>query len=363
VSDAAQKVPEPRKGMPSPKLNRADFGARYLSRFNDPAFDEMRGALAKIADIAFEAYEAGRKSPVTRKAGPGYADPTYDLAIDWMEARAMVEAAQARFEAPDGPLRALIINGSSRSEHTCPGEMSKSYRMAELAEETLKAAGIETTILDLSRLASEFGREIHPCKACFSTSAALCHWPCSCYPNYSLGQVNDWMNDIYPLWVEAHGVFVITPVNWYQVSSPMKLMMDRMVCADGGNPDPTLTHGKDAKKAKEEELKGWAYPRHLQGRIFSVVAHGDVEGAENVRRSVSDWLKFMKFTSAGPDAEIDRYIGYWEPYATSHDAFDRDRAMQAEVRIAAEQLARAITARRAGDLATTYEGLESPRQK
>jgi hypothetical protein len=37
--------------------------------------------------------------------------------------------------------------------------------------------------------------------------------------------------------------------------------------------------------------------------------------------------------------------------------------MQAEVRIAADQLARAITARRAGDLATTYEGLESPRQK
>jgi hypothetical protein len=29
--------------------------------------------------------------------------------------------------------------------------------------------------------------------------AALCHWPCSCYPNYSLGQVDDWMNDIYPM--------------------------------------------------------------------------------------------------------------------------------------------------------------------
>jgi hypothetical protein len=25
----------------------------------------------------------------------------------------------------------------------------------------------------------------------FSTSAALCHWPCSCYPNHSLGQVQD----------------------------------------------------------------------------------------------------------------------------------------------------------------------------
>lgn len=356
-------TPDPRKGMPSPQLDRQEFTTRFLSRFADPAFGALSAELEKIADVAWDAYDDGRKSPVTRKAGPGYADPDYDLSVDWINAKAMIDEARTRFEDPNGPLRVLLINGSSRSEHTCPGEMSKSYRLVQLAEARLNAAGVETKILDLSRLASEFGRDIHPCKACFSTAAALCHFPCSCYPNYSLGQVHDWMNDIYPMWMEAHGVFIVTPVNWYQVSSPMKLMMDRLVCADGGNPDPTLTHGKDAKKAKEEELKGWDYPRHLQGRIFSVVVHGDVEGAENVRRSVSDWLKFMKFTPAGPDAEIDRYIGYWEPYATSHDALDKDRDIQAEVEIAAEQLGRALKARRAGELVTTYEGLESPRQK
>ncbi|KQW82268.1 flavodoxin family protein [Brevundimonas sp. Root1279] len=356
-------TPEPRKGMPSPELNREDFTARFLSRFADPAFEAEKTALERIAGIAWDGYSEGRKSPVTRKAGAGYADPAYDLSIDWINAHEALKAAQARHEDPAGPLRALVVNGSSRSEHTCPGEMSKSFRLATIAEQTLQAAGVETTVLDLSRLASEFGRTIHPCKACFSTAAPLCHWPCSCYPNYSLGQVDDWMNDIYPLWVEAHGVFLVTPVNWYQVSSPMKLMMDRMVCADGGNPDPTLTHGKDAKKAKEEELKGWDYPRHLEGRIFSVVVHGDVEGAENVRRSISDWLKFMKLTPAGPDAELDRYIGYWEPYATSHDALDKDTDIQAEVTIAAEQLARSLKARREGRLVTTYEGLESPRQK
>lgn len=362
MTDAAQ-TPAPRKGMPSPELNQADFTARYLSRFQDPAFDPLRAALDKIAAVAWDGYIDGRKSPVTRKAGAGYADPDHDLAIDWINAHAAVEAARARQADPAGPLRVLLINGSSRSEHTCPGEMSKSWRLTMIAEAALKAAGIETTVLDLSRLASEFGRDIHPCKACFSTAAALCHWPCSCYPNYSLGQVHDWMNDIYPMWVEAHGVFIVTPVNWYQVSSPMKLMMDRMVCADGGNPDPTLTHGKDAEKAKEVELAGWDYPRHLEGRIFSVVVHGDVEGAENVRRSISDWLKFMKLTPAGPDAEIDRYIGYWEPYATSHEALDKDTDIQAEVRIAAEELARALKARREGRLITTWDGLESPRQK
>lgn len=77
---------------------------------------------------------------------------------------------------------------------------------------------------------------------------------------------------------------IVTPVNWYQTSSPLELMIDRLVCADGGKPDPT--HGKHAKEAKEIEIKGWDYPRRLEGRLFSVIVHGDTEGAENVRRSV-----------------------------------------------------------------------------
>ena len=283
--------------------------------------------------------------------------------MDWIAARAAIDKAQARHEDPSRPSRILLINGSTRSEHTCPGEMSKSWRLVQIAREVLLEGKAEVEVLDLSRTASEYGRNIHPCKACFSTAAALCHWPCSCYPNYSLGQAQDWMNEIYPMWVEAHGVMIVTPVHWYQASTPLKAMIDRLVCADGGNPDPTSTHGKDAARAKELELGGWPYPRHLKDRLYSVVVHGDVEGAENVRRSISDWLSFMELRPAGRQAELDRYIGYWEPYATSHDALDKDRDIQAEVRIAAEQLARALKARRAGELTTTYEGLESPRQK
>ena len=129
------------------------------------------------------------------------------------------------------------------------------------------------------------------------------------------------------------------------------------------NPDPTLTHGKDAVKAKEVELAGWDYPKHLQGRLFSVVVHGDVEGAENVRRSLSDWLRFMRLSAAGPSAELDRYIGYWKPYATSHEELDADHDVQEEVRNAARSLAQAVEAVRAGKLACGDEGLEEPRQK
>ena len=357
-------APEPRKGMPSPQLDEAEFRARFHSRFVDPAFDRLREELDRIAGAAWDGYSNHRKAPITRKAGPGYADPDYDLAVDWIRAKTAVDAAQVQHDDPDGPTRILLINCSSRSEHTCPGEMSKSYRLLQISKEIFDSGeNIETEVLELNRLASEFGREIHPCKACFSTAAPLCHWPCSCYPNYSLGQVHDWMNDIYPMWVRAHGIMLITPVNWYQVSSPLKLMMDRLVCADGGNPDPTLTHGKDAKKAKEEELKGWDYPRHLAGRMFAAVVHGDVEGVENVRRSIHDWLCFMHLCPPGPMAELDRYIGYWKPYATSHDELDADLAVQEEVRNAARTLLEGVQAKRAGLMTNAGERLEAPRQK
>lgn len=56
-------------------------------------------------------------------------------------------------------------------------------------------------------------------------------------------------------WVAVHGVMIVTPVSWYQAPSGLKAVMDRLVCADGGNPDPTTTQGKDSAMAKEIELQ------------------------------------------------------------------------------------------------------------
>jgi NADPH-dependent FMN reductase len=243
------KALEPRKGMPSPRLTEAEFKRRFRAQFQDPIFDKLTAELESITGAAWDAYANSRKAPLTRKAGAEYADPNYDLARDWIAASDAIKAA-ATSHAAAGPNRILLINGSSRSEHTCPGEMSKSNRLTQIARDVFAAENATVELLDLPRLTSEYGRHIHPCKACFSTSPALFHWPCSCYPNYSLGQLHDWMNEIYPLWVAAHGVMIVTPVNWYQTSSPLKLMIDRLVCADGGNPDPTSTYGKNAKEAK-----------------------------------------------------------------------------------------------------------------
>jgi multimeric flavodoxin WrbA len=171
------------------------------------------------------------------------------------------------------------------------------------------------------------------------------------------------MNEIYPRWIAAHGVMILTPVNWYQAPSVLKLMMDRLVCADGGNPDPTSTHGKDPAMAKAIELEGWPYPKHLAGRAFSVVVHADAAGAENLRRILIDWMTDLEMIPAGPIAGIDRFIGYYEPYATSHDDLDKDVDVQQEVRNTALELVETVRQIRSGEYKRPDAGLEEPRKK
>jgi multimeric flavodoxin WrbA len=339
---------EVRKGQGDVKLTREEFERRVRERFRDPEFQNVEGQIADIVEVAWKAYDEYRKSPRQRSAGPGFADPEFQLPIEWLETRARIQQAEREQKDASRPGRVLLVCGAARHDQTCPGEMSKTFRLASQAREEIESAGVECDLLDLSLLTAQYGRQILPCKACVSTAMPLCHWPCSCYPNHAMGQVVDWMNELYPRWVAAHGVMIVTPVYWYQAPSVLKLMMDRLVCADGGNPDPTTTHGKKPDEAKALELQGWAYPRHLAGRVFSVVVHGDTVGAETLRRSLSDWLTDMKLRPAMPQGGIDRYIGYYEPYATSHDALDKDAAVQQEVENAAQALVEAVRLSRAG---------------
>ena len=353
-----------RKGMPSVQLDKAQFAERLKQRFHDPAFEPLQAEIDKIIDAAWDGYDDSRKSPYTRPAGP--AMPIRSTSCRSTGSRSATRSAgpSGSRSPPSSKSRILLIDGSPRSDQTCPGEMSKSFRLMEIAEKVIRRErGFEVERLDLNRLTSEFGRHIHPCKGCVSTAMPLCHWPCSCYPNHSLGQINDWMGEIYPMWAAAHGVMIVTPVHWYQAPTVLKAMIDRLVCADGGNPDPTSTSGKDPQKAKEIEMKGWDFPRHLAGRAFSVVVHGDSAGTETLRRSLSDWLGDMGLIGAGHAAEIDRYIGYYEPYAESHQALDADRAFQEETRNAARALVAAVKLMRRGRLPQPDSGLADPRPK
>lgn len=364
TSQAGHSGPRVAKGMDSVQLSQEEFRRRFMARFYDPAFDQAQAHIDALCAIAWEAYSDYRKSPRTMRAGSDFADPDYELPIEWMETRDRIREAARAHADPGSPSRILVVNASSRSDQTCPGEISKTYRLARLACTTIeREQHFEVDFLDLSRLTSEYGRVIYPCKACVSTAMPLCHWPCSCYPNHAMGQVNDWMNELYPRWVMAHGVLILSPVYWYQASSVLKPMIDRLVCADGGNPDPTSTGGKNPARAKELELAGWNYPKHLAGRAFSVVVQGDAAGVGELKNSLVAWLTDMELIPAGPNAGLGRYVGYYAPYATSHDDLDRDQAFQIEVTNQAAALVEMVRQIRSGRYRRPDAGQEAPRKK
>ena len=352
-----------RTGQAPAPLTRAEFHQRFMVRFYDPAFLAESEAISRLEDIAWDAHQEGRKAPFTQKAGRGFADPTYQISTEWLETRKRLRLAEKRWHESGTPSRVLLICGSARNDGTCPGEISKTWRLTEIAERIVKRAGLEADVLDLSLVTSEYGRNIHPCKGCVSSAMPLCHWPCTCYPNHALNQADDWMAEIYERWVAAHAVIILAPTYWYQSPGPLKLMMDRMVCADGGNPDPTTTHGKDTAAAKALEQKGWNYPKHIAGRAYGVVVHGDVAGVEDHRRNLTDWLDWMGLIDAGAQSKLDRYVGYFEPYYNSHDALDKDTPFQEEVRNVARSVVNAVKALRAGELKQPDARLKKPRPK
>jgi multimeric flavodoxin WrbA len=352
-----------RTGQAPKKLTRPDFSLRFRASFTDPAFNVEKESISRLEEIAWDAYLEGRKAPITEKAGIGYDDPTYKLSSEWVATKRKLDVAQLLWADQSTPSRVLLICGSARNDGTCPSETSKTFRLLQIAKEILEKSDTQVDVLDLSLLTSEYGRNIHPCKGCVSTAMPLCHWPCSCYPNHSLNQTNDWMAEIYERWTKAHAVIILSPVYWYQSPSPLKLMIDRLVCADGGNPDPTSTSGKNAAKAKKLEMAGWDYPQHLAGRAYGLVIHGDVAGIEESRRALSDWLDWMGFIDAGWKSRLERYIGYYEPYANSHVALDKDESIQEETRNVARAVVKAVEELRAGRLQAIQPSLSRPRPK
>jgi hypothetical protein len=70
-----------RKGQGDVKLTREAFERRLRERFYDPGFEKVERQVADVIDVGWKAYDEYHKSPRTRKAGPGFADPEFELPI------------------------------------------------------------------------------------------------------------------------------------------------------------------------------------------------------------------------------------------------------------------------------------------
>jgi len=134
--------------------------------------------------------------------------------------------------------------------------------------------------IDLEDLGNVYARErIQSCNACVSTSMALCVWPCNCYERDSKAEPDlMWNLDLYSRLDLADAWAFIAPINWYAAPSNLKLMFDRLVCMNGGNPREDLIDHKDPEKAQAlEHSDQWheLSVNHLEGRTAAFFCYGD----------------------------------------------------------------------------------------
>ncbi|TXK37798.1 NAD(P)H-dependent oxidoreductase [Pontibacter qinzhouensis] len=179
------------------------------------------------------------------------------------------------------PFRVLLISASQRRQYNCPGVDSKSrtllLRMAEQLPQDWE--------IDLEDIGNVYARErIQSCNACVSTSMAPCVWPCNCYEKDSKAEPDLlWNLDLYARLDMADAWAFVAPHNWYGPTSNLKLLFDRLVCMNGGNPNEELIEHKNPELAmKLDKTPEWEElsQNHLEGRTAAFFCHGDLGGDE-----------------------------------------------------------------------------------
>jgi len=179
------------------------------------------------------------------------------------------------------PFRVLIIAGSGRRQYNCPGVDSKARSLMLRVADRLP----QEWEIDYEDLGNVYGRaRIQSCNACVSTSMALCVWPCNCYEKNSKKEPDLlWDLDIYSRLDLADAWAIVGPVNWYASTSNLKLLFDRLVCMNGGNPQEELIDHKNpelAMKLEHEERWKALSQNHLEGRTAGFFCYGDGGGDE-----------------------------------------------------------------------------------
>lgn len=99
-----KKLPRVRKGQLDVGLSKAEFARRFQVNFFDPRFARTPDALETLTEIAWRNYQDDRKAPRTVAAGRRFADPAYELSVEWLAARRLSPALRhARGSVPRPP--------------------------------------------------------------------------------------------------------------------------------------------------------------------------------------------------------------------------------------------------------------------
>ena len=177
-----------RKGQGDVKLTREEFERRLRERFYDPAFQNVERQMPRSSTSPGTPTTSTARVRARGRRAPASPIPSSSCRSSGSRRASGFNRPSANRGCDAVPAVCLLVCGAARHDQTCPGEMSKTFRLASQAREEIERAGLQCDLLDLSLLTAQYGRQILPCKACVSTAMPLCHWPCSCYPNHAWGR-------------------------------------------------------------------------------------------------------------------------------------------------------------------------------
>lgn len=193
---------------------------------------------------------------------------------------AMQEAQDIKKHFFEKKIRVLGINGSRRIKDDCPAEDSTTEWLLDRCLDEAKRLGADAKKINLMEY------NIEPCKGCYSTTNAQCHYKCTCYPEGEYG--DDMTNKLYDMVSWADILVFATPIHNFKVSSYMSLFLDRLISMDGSLAPADVYHVKhketNVKHTKFIELTGnekfgSGFLRRFTGKIAGIIVSGHEIGA------------------------------------------------------------------------------------
>lgn len=237
-------------------------------------------------------------------------------------------AASGGGPAPQRP-RVLLVCGLARVGAAAAADIARTRRLVDLARAVFDAGGVESTVLDLSRLRA--------CQGCVSAATPLCPHPGGRCPNQA---PSDTAVEGPAAWPAADGALILLPAHWRRMSSVLRMMIDR-----GMDPVPDGVPAGDAAGP-------WGLPPG-PCRTYGLVVHGDLPRSLQVRRALCDWLDWMGLLDACEQARLEHFLGLGEPAPVSGMPPEGEAALEDETRAAARALVHAVTEIQAGRLKNT----------
>ena len=193
-----------------------------------------------------------------------------------------IEEAKLISKKSNDKTKVLGISGSSRDEFDMAQEKSSSEEILINCLDNCKKFGAEVELIKLRDF------KIERCRACYSTTNTQCHFYCSCYPK-NTDRADDMTNILYDKILEADAILFATPVNNFNISTLMKIFIDRCISLDGSlspaNPkapkdkELNIKHMKFIELTANNDVSGSGMLRRFLGKVAGIIVTGHEAGA------------------------------------------------------------------------------------